>query len=579
MTGSAKAELANLTGTLEVLQDGELRLSEGARALLGERIHTLDDLLVGVLAADRESVSTLLRSDRIRHPLLFGYGHSRIRITTLDVPERRIRALRDETRSWLERTRMTSLARQLDLVERTSNTGTWHVDAESEELSLSDVAYETFGMEPGVEGLSGLEAIRARLHPEDRADLQMDVQRTMAGERVPSRDIRLRGRDGHERILRICLAADSGHDGRHHGLIGAIRDVTEELALSRHHDRLVSIVGSTDSASAADPSGRLVWVNEGFTRMMGFDLDEVVGRRPGELLQGPGTDPETVERMRAKLAAEQPFSEELLNYRKDGTPVWIRVNVSPQRDRDGKVVGWTSVQTDVTELRATARELENSHAELREALLRLEQQHTRTKSLLEENVRARKSLQRQVEARAALEEHLRKMALYDPLTGLASRRHVLGRLQTELARARRYARPLSVLMVDIDHFKAINDTWGHAVGDEALKHLANLFGETLRDSDCPGRVGGEEFVIVLPETDATSAHRAAERLRIAIEDHPLEHEETILRLTVSIGVGEAAGTETSEDILKRIDAALYEAKHGGRNRSVLAAPVEQRRSA
>ena len=168
-------------------------------------------------------------------------------------------------------------------------------------------------------------------------------------------------------------------------------------------------------------------------------------------------------------------------------------------------------------------------------------------------------------ARDAMEH----MAHTDFLTRLANRRAFIGAVKEELARARRYATPVSVLMLDIDNFKSINDKFGHEAGDTALQELARLSLSELRAVDLMGRWGGEEFVVLLPETDAASAAEAAERLRAAIEKSELPGAGglPVLKMTVSIGYAEMAqGDEDIDTLMRRADDALYEAKNSGRNR-------------
>lgn len=168
-------------------------------------------------------------------------------------------------------------------------------------------------------------------------------------------------------------------------------------------------------------------------------------------------------------------------------------------------------------------------------------------------------------------EELATQAQTDMLTGMFNRRGFQKRAEVELARAGRYGTPLSVLVGDIDHFKRVNDTHGHAIGDAALRHVTALWQGALRDSDVSGRMGGEEFAALLPHTATAAAHVVAERIRgdVAISSIPLEDGET-LHLTVSIGIATAAPGEGLASLLARADAALYAAKRGGRNRVVLA---------
>ncbi|MDY0306312.1 MAG: diguanylate cyclase [Desulfovibrionaceae bacterium] len=165
------------------------------------------------------------------------------------------------------------------------------------------------------------------------------------------------------------------------------------------------------------------------------------------------------------------------------------------------------------------------------------------------------------------EARLRDMATIDGLTRLFNRRHFLETGQTELERARRYGRALSLIMFDVDHFKKVNDTFGHDAGDAVLRALAEAARDAMRQADVLGRLGGEEFAAILPETGLKAGVEAAERLRRAVEALEVRHGEHLLRLTVSLGVAQVREGENLDGLLKRADQALYEAKNSGRNRS------------
>lgn len=166
------------------------------------------------------------------------------------------------------------------------------------------------------------------------------------------------------------------------------------------------------------------------------------------------------------------------------------------------------------------------------------------------------------------ELELRQIASTDVLTGAFSRRAWLEKARPEIKRAERYGRPLSVMIMDIDRFKSVNDTYGHPVGDIVIKRLAELAMQAIRDSDAFGRFGGEEFVVLLPETKLSEALILAERIRIAFSEIEIEALQGI-RSSISIGLTERYGGEMELDpLLERADRALYEAKNSGRNRSV-----------
>ncbi len=169
------------------------------------------------------------------------------------------------------------------------------------------------------------------------------------------------------------------------------------------------------------------------------------------------------------------------------------------------------------------------------------------------------------------EERLRLLSITDSLTGTSNRRHFVEAAEQELARARRYGHPSSLLMLDIDHFKSINDTHGHAVGDEALRTFTAACRALLRESDLLGRTGGEEFAILLPETDVAGARMVAERIRRCTAELLVPARTETVRFTVSIGVACcAAGTRDVDAMLSSADEALYRAKAAGRNRVLCA---------
>jgi diguanylate cyclase (GGDEF)-like protein len=161
------------------------------------------------------------------------------------------------------------------------------------------------------------------------------------------------------------------------------------------------------------------------------------------------------------------------------------------------------------------------------------------------------------------------LATTDPLTGLCNRRHFLELADSEFERSRRSRRPLAVLLMDIDHFKSINDTQGHAAGDKVLTHVAQLCRGNTRMQDTTARLGGEEFVVLLPDTPIETAREVAERVRAAVAENTAlcQPDGAAIRATVSIGVAVIASNDNSaEHLLERADRAMYAAKDAGRNR-------------
>ena len=174
-------------------------------------------------------------------------------------------------------------------------------------------------------------------------------------------------------------------------------------------------------------------------------------------------------------------------------------------------------------------------------------------------------------------QRIREMAITDELTGLFNRHHLQTSLQAFIQTSDRYNRVMSLLLLDVDHFKKFNDTYGHLVGDQVLKHISGILKRAVRQSDLVARYGGEEMVVVLPETDIKGATVTAEKIRVIIANTPIaisEHQS--IRITVSIGVTEFLSlkeeshkTPDIEDLILAADQALYEAKENGRNRVVI----------
>lgn len=160
---------------------------------------------------------------------------------------------------------------------------------------------------------------------------------------------------------------------------------------------------------------------------------------------------------------------------------------------------------------------------------------------------------------------LRRLAEVDPLTSVFNRRAFLTLLDKAISQARRAQSGLHVLVIDLDHFKRINDTWGHKCGDDVLRHFVGVAASCLRNEDVMGRLGGEEFAIVLPQADAAGAAAVAERLRTLVASQPAKTEHGPIALTVSVGVTQCVAAESSETALQRADQAMYRAKELGRN--------------
>ncbi len=182
----------------------------------------------------------------------------------------------------------------------------------------------------------------------------------------------------------------------------------------------------------------------------------------------------------------------------------------------------------------------------------------------------RDQLKEALEEQQKLTQKLEKLATIDSLTEIANRRYFLDLANKELQRSQRYGQEFSLLMLDLDYFKTVNDSYGHSIGDQVLKKMTETTIHCLRNVDIFGRLGGEEFAILLPETCTNQAQYVAERIRQNIEQISVYIQDFFVKITVSIGISiYHQGDEKIEDILKRADRALYQAKAQGRNRVII----------
>ena len=298
--------------------------------------------------------------------------------------------------------------------------------------------------------------------------------------------------------------------------------VRTEAALKESEERFRSLFEHAAVGIAQiSLEGCFLKINDGFCRILGYSQQEI-------LAQGLTFQQLT---FHEDLTADMAFKQKLLagpleNYsmekryiRKDQSLAWVHLSTALVRDAEKKPLYFISAVQDITE---------------------------------------HKNLRAEIERQARI----------DYLTGLANRRHFMEQAELELSRALRYSKPLSIAMMDIDHFKRVNDTYGHKIGDVVLQKLSQLCQKTLREVDLIGRMGGEEFAILLPETNGERAAEVAERLRASIADTEIPLETGLpLHFTVSIGIATLQGSTVNVDmLLSQADKALYEAKHGGRNR-------------
>lgn len=287
---------------------------------------------------------------------------------------------------------------------------------------------------------------------------------------------------------------------------------SEQLAeLTTEHELYTSIVDKHVPIVDTDLTGTITRINDAMCNLSGYRRGEVVGR-PSSIFQHDSTEPSDFVEMWQKISDGQTWQGEFHNQHRNGESFWLNTYISPRYDNEGQKVGYISVSSDITDKRK-----------------------------------------------------LQTISDKDVLTGLYNRSKLNHVLDSEYKRSQRYAAPFSVLILDIDHFKTINDSHGHLVGDKTLVEVSNLLRYNVRQTDFIGRWGGEEFIVVCPNTELKEGVLVAEKLRKSIEHFQFEEVE---KVTVSIGVTAFDGGHDIQKMLEVADQNLYKAKATGRNRVV-----------
>jgi len=298
--------------------------------------------------------------------------------------------------------------------------------------------------------------------------------------------------------------------------INARKQIEIELRKLSH-----AVEQSPNPVIITDTAGQIEYVNPAFSRLSGFTREEVIGKNPN--IQKSGlTSLSVYEDLWKTITAGNIWRGEFKNRKKNGELYWESATIAPIRDDSGKTTHYVAVKEDISE-------------------------------------------------RKRIEEKLIHFATIDSLTNIYNRRHLYELGERVFKQALRYQRSLSAMMIDVDHFKMVNDLYGHAVGDRVLQRVAQYFKEHIRSMDILGRYGGEEFAIIMPETDLSQAHQVAERLLAHFNAHPVDTYAGKLPITISIGVAEIdhRTAQRIDTLLAHADTALYTAKQEGRNRIAL----------
>jgi diguanylate cyclase (GGDEF)-like protein/PAS domain S-box-containing protein len=415
-----------------------------------------------------------------------------------------------------------ALAERLDFALGAASDGLWDWNLKTDSAYLSPRYYEMTGFRPD-EVTPNRELLKQLVHPEDLPHVTATMEEHLGG-KTPQSVLEYRMITRNRRVIWVLgsgRVVERDADGTPLRMVGTISDISErkrmELSLEKESRRSQAILHTTsDGIHILDQDGGVLEANEAFSAMLGYGRDEILHLNASQWDEtwSPHAGKALLKQLLHNAA---PTILEKRYRRKDGRIIYVEVSVSPV-ELDGRRL-----------LCCSARDMTD---------------------------------------RKRAEEEMRALATTDFLTGLVNRRCFIDRLEEELARFQRtIEQHIALLMLDLDFFKRVNDSYGHPTGDAMLKHFATLVVGELRRIDIAGRLGGEEFGIILPGADLASAKVFAERLCRTISASPLQREGRQLFFTVSIGVTVfRSGDSAADGVLARADQALYRAKELGRNR-------------
>ena len=420
--------------------------------------------------------------------------------------------------------------RRMALALDGSGTGLWDRDVPSGTIHYSTGWKALLGYTEEEVG-SGVEESYTRIHPDDLTYVRATILAHFE-QRTPIYEVEHRIRRKEGSYMWVCSrgkVVERDAEGRPQRMIGTTTDITALREMSERLRQGVELLTNLTNEipgmvfqfqRLADGSARFPYVSAGSQEIYGISPEQMADA-PIEHIRAL-IHPEDLPRYLASLEASAkglvPWQLEYRVILPGQGIAWRQGTAHPSRQPDGGVL-WHGFITDITE-------------------------------------------------RKRIEAELQVFATTDFLTQLPNRRCFMLHLEAELARVQRGGeRSAAILMCDLDHFKAINDRWGHAVGDQALRHFAAILGSNIRRNDSAGRMGGEEFAVVLSDAERDSAVTFAQRLQQQLEEAPLTLDGERIPLTISIGIAAMSTDDTSvEAVLSRSDMALYRAKQAGRNR-------------
>lgn len=401
--------------------------------------------------------------------------------------------------------------KRLDEAQNIAKIGSWNLDLTNNHLIWSDEIYNIFeidpkGFEPSYEGF--LNAI----HPDDVEIVNKAFTDSLANHTPYSIEHRLLMRDGRIKYVHERGYTTYNEDGEAILSQGTIQDITIRKSNQLREEHYLNMLDEHVITSSTDLDGNIIQVSKAFCDISGYSKEELIGSNH-RIVRYSDIEPQTYQDLWNTILDNKTWEGELKNRTKDGAFYWVKTTISPDFNEKGDKIGYTAIHQDITN-------------------------------------------RKMVEA----------LAITDKLTGLYNRLKLDEVFSYEIRQSERYGNRLSIIILDIDKFKNVNDTFGHQTGDVVLQQLSRLIAENVRTADTVGRWGGEEFLIICPNVDVDKAGILAEKLRQVIEGYRFPK---VGQKSCSFGVTEFIKGDSEEKMVERADKALYKAKRDGRNQVVI----------
>ena len=405
----------------------------------------------------------------------------------------------------------------LDEAQKIAALGSFEWNLQTHQMAWSVQMCRMLGLDPS-QVKPGLVALLDSLPQDQRGLLEQCIDTALgSGEGYTLRHLFVRP-DGSRLVIHQQGEVQCNDAGRPVRLVGILQDITERHQAEEKMRKLSTAVEQTaDSVMITDAQGRIEYVNAAFTRMSRYSSEEVLGQTASILRSGQM--PEIFyRRMWHAILRGEVFNDVLINRRKDGTLYHEALTITPQLDAQGQVIHFIATGRDITD-------------------------------------------------QIQFQERMEHLANHDALTGLPNRVLLMERLDQAMSRAKWRDRCVAVLFMDLDRFKVINDTLGHASGDKLLKAIAGRLDQSVRDGDTVARLGGDEFAVILNDVASTADVERMSRQLLASVANPFQIDGRELFVTTSIGISmyPQDGSD-SVNLLKRSDVAMYNAKVGGKNK-------------